>query len=128
MLEPPIKRVLDSAMGSAAKKVVNVTRPSFGCKQAVSCACDQDAVCQGLRGSFLSAVIVKGYLVSLLYHAQHFAIAVGDGLVAYNGGINAGNIGSVSAAGADTFVSASSIFNHPDGIGNGVAALRQILR
>ncbi len=44
-----------------------------------------------------------------------------------DGGINTGNIGSVRAAGADVFVSASSIFNHPSGISNGIADLKLAL-
>lgn len=41
-----------------------------------------------------------------------------------DGGVNSTNIRDLRAAGADTFVSASSIFNHPDGIAAGVAELR----
>jgi len=44
-----------------------------------------------------------------------------------DGGINAGNIASVNVAGADVFVSASSIFNHPAGISNGIADLKLAL-
>lgn len=44
--------------------------------------------------------------------------------LAVDGGINAETIGLVSAAGADTFVSASAIFSHPGGIVAGIEALR----
>ena len=44
-----------------------------------------------------------------------------------DGGINVGNIGSACTAGANVFVSASSIFNHPSGISTGIAVLRQAL-
>lgn len=73
--------------------------------------------------SFIPQMISKIKAVSDLIKQEERPIRL-----EVDGGINAGNIGSVSAAGADTFVSASSIFNHPDGIGNGVAALRQVLR
>ena len=41
-----------------------------------------------------------------------------------DGGIQAENIGSVKAAGANVFVSANAIFRHPQGIAAGIAALR----
>jgi ribulose-phosphate 3-epimerase len=41
-----------------------------------------------------------------------------------DGGINSETISEAHKAGADTFVSATSIFSHPDGIGAGVEALR----
>lgn len=44
-----------------------------------------------------------------------------------DGGVNAANILQLRKAGADAFVSASSIFNHPGGIAAGVAALREAL-
>lgn len=44
-----------------------------------------------------------------------------------DGGVNASNIYQLCKAGADAFVSASAIFNHPDGITAGVAALRAAL-
>ena len=42
-----------------------------------------------------------------------------------DGGVNSVNISALRSAGANTFVSASSIFNHPDGILEGVAALHR---
>lgn len=44
-----------------------------------------------------------------------------------DGGITAKTISAVQQAGADTFVSATSIFKHPDGIAGGVRDLRQAL-
>jgi ribulose-phosphate 3-epimerase len=44
-----------------------------------------------------------------------------------DGGVSSSNIASLHQAGADTFVSASAIFGHPDGIAAGVAALRKAL-
>lgn len=44
-----------------------------------------------------------------------------------DGGISAETISQVRKAGADTFVAASAIFKHPDGIAAGVAALREKL-
>jgi len=44
-----------------------------------------------------------------------------------DGGINPAVIDTLLGAGADTFVSASSIFGHPDGIIKGVNALREVL-
>jgi ribulose-phosphate 3-epimerase len=44
-----------------------------------------------------------------------------------DGGVNAANILQLRKAGADAFVSASSIFHHPGGIAAGVAALREAL-
>ncbi len=45
-----------------------------------------------------------------------------------DGGISAMNISEIRDAGADTFVAAHSIFNHPEGIAAGVRALREKLR
>ena len=45
-----------------------------------------------------------------------------------DGGISPANISLVSLAGADTFVSASAIFNNLKGIGHGVTALRKALK
>ncbi|MEW5830744.1 MAG: ribulose-phosphate 3-epimerase [Chloroflexota bacterium] len=42
-----------------------------------------------------------------------------------DGGISAGTLPQMRAAGADVFVAASAIFNHPAGIANGIQALRQ---
>ena len=44
-----------------------------------------------------------------------------------DGGINAENILDLQSAGANTFVSASSIFNHADGISAGVTALKNAI-
>jgi ribulose-phosphate 3-epimerase len=44
-----------------------------------------------------------------------------------DGGINAENILSLQSAGADTFVSASSIFNSSGGISAGINALKRAL-
>jgi ribulose-phosphate 3-epimerase len=44
-----------------------------------------------------------------------------------DGGVIAANISQLCKAGADTFVSASSIFTHPGGIATGVVALREAL-
>ncbi len=44
-----------------------------------------------------------------------------------DGGITVKNISEVRQAGADTFVSATAIFKHPDGIARGVKELRQAL-
>lgn len=44
-----------------------------------------------------------------------------------DGGINADTIAGLSHSGADTFVSASAIFGHPEGILMGVSALRSAL-
>lgn len=44
-----------------------------------------------------------------------------------DGGVGAGTITLLDQAGADTFVSASSIFHHPGGIIEGVKVLRQSL-
>jgi len=45
-----------------------------------------------------------------------------------DGGINASNIKSLQDAGANVFVSASAIFQHPQGIAAGVNALRLSLK
>lgn len=45
-----------------------------------------------------------------------------------DGGVNAENIVNLLAAGANTFVSASSIFKHPNGVTGGVSALRKALK
>lgn len=45
-----------------------------------------------------------------------------------DGGVNAENIVYLLAAGANTFVSASSIFKHPNGVTGGVSALRNALK
>ncbi len=42
-----------------------------------------------------------------------------------DGGVNAGNIVSLKDAGANAFVSANAIFQHADGIGGGIRALRE---
>ena len=44
-----------------------------------------------------------------------------------DGGIHADNIGTLKDAGANAFVSANAIFRHPEGIGPGIAALREAL-
>lgn len=44
-----------------------------------------------------------------------------------DGGVSTENIGRLKDAGANAFVSAHSIFRHPDGIAGGVSALRQAL-
>jgi ribulose-phosphate 3-epimerase len=44
-----------------------------------------------------------------------------------DGGVNADNISALRDAGADTFVSASFIFNHPVGIPEAIAALRKAI-
>jgi len=44
-----------------------------------------------------------------------------------DGGISVQTIGKVRAAGADAFVAASAVFNHPDGIAAGIQALKGIL-
>ena len=44
-----------------------------------------------------------------------------------DGGVNADNITRLKDAGANAFVSANAIFRHPDGIGAGLAALRQAI-
>ncbi len=49
-------------------------------------------------------------------------------LLEVDGGISAANIAQVRDAGADTFVAAHSIFNHPEGIAAGVRSLREKLR
>ena len=48
--------------------------------------------------------------------------------VQVDGGIDAGTAPLAAAAGADTFVAASAIFNHPEGIQAGLWALRQSLQ
>ncbi|MEN6529864.1 MAG: ribulose-phosphate 3-epimerase [Anaerolineaceae bacterium] len=45
-----------------------------------------------------------------------------------DGGINASNIRSLQDAGANVFVSASAIFQHPQGIAGGVSVLRKALK
>jgi ribulose-phosphate 3-epimerase len=45
-----------------------------------------------------------------------------------DGGISAMNISQVRDAGADAFVAAHSIFNHPEGIAAGIRSLREKLR
>ena len=72
--------------------------------------------------SFIPQMISKVKTVSELIHSMERPIRL-----EVDGGINAGNIGSVRAAGADTFVSASSIFSHPSGINEGIAALKLAL-
>jgi ribulose-phosphate 3-epimerase len=49
-------------------------------------------------------------------------------LLEVDGGITAMNISQVRDAGADAFVAAHAIFNHPEGIAAGVRALRENLR
>jgi ribulose-phosphate 3-epimerase len=44
-----------------------------------------------------------------------------------DGGVSAHNIAGIHDAGADTFVTASAIFKHPQGIGAGVRALKEAL-
>lgn len=41
-----------------------------------------------------------------------------------DGGLSAANLPALQAAGADAFVSATAVFNHPHGIGAGIRALR----
>jgi len=45
-----------------------------------------------------------------------------------DGGINASNIKSLQNTGANVFVSASAIFQHPLGVAGGVSALREALK
>ena len=45
-----------------------------------------------------------------------------------DGGINASNIRSLQDAGANVFVSASAIFQHPQGIASAVSSLREALK
>ena len=49
-------------------------------------------------------------------------------LLEVDGGITAMNISQVRDAGADAFVAAHAIFNHPEGIAAGIRALREKLR
>src|SRR5512138_2493861 len=44
-----------------------------------------------------------------------------------DGGVNADNIARLKDVGANAFVSAHSIFRHPDGIAGGISALRQAI-
>jgi ribulose-phosphate 3-epimerase len=44
-----------------------------------------------------------------------------------DGGVNADNIGRLTDAGANAFVSANAIFRHPEGIAAGVSALRSAI-
>lgn len=44
-----------------------------------------------------------------------------------DGGVNAENLVRLKDAGANAFVSANSIFRHPEGIGAGISALREAL-
>ena len=44
-----------------------------------------------------------------------------------DGGISAQTLPKVQRAGADAFVAGSAVFNHPQGIGAGVQALRSAL-
>ncbi len=69
--------------------------------------------------SFIPQMITKVKKVSELIHHMERPVRL-----EVDGGINAGNISSVRAAGADTFVSASSIFSYPSGINEGIAALK----
>jgi ribulose-phosphate 3-epimerase len=44
-----------------------------------------------------------------------------------DGGISVQTIGQVKEAGADTFVAASAVFGHPDGIAAGIHALKNVI-
>lgn len=44
-----------------------------------------------------------------------------------DGGVSAANLPALQAAGADAFVSATAVFNHPRGIGAGIRALRNVV-
>ncbi|HNR01181.1 MAG TPA: ribulose-phosphate 3-epimerase [Anaerolineaceae bacterium] len=72
--------------------------------------------------SFLPEMSKKVVDVACLIHGEEHEIRL-----EVDGGINAKTILSMQQAGADTFVSASAIFNHPAGIAAGVDALKRKL-
>lgn len=72
--------------------------------------------------TFIPQMLIKISDVSSLIIQQDHSIRL-----EVDGGITADNIGGVLVAGADTFVSASSIFNHPLGIQQGVRLLREAI-
>lgn len=72
--------------------------------------------------AFLPEMISKVREVAVMIQDQEKGVRL-----QVDGGINAGTILSVLRAGADTFVSGSAIFDHPDGIQAGVSALKDAL-
>ena len=72
---------------------------------------------------FIPEMLLKVKLVAELIRQEDHPIRL-----EVDGGVNAVNISDLLTAGANTFVSASSIFNHRDGINGGVAALKKALK
>ena len=101
---------------------------SFGCKAGITLNPPTPASDLEPALPFVDGVLVL--TVHPGYSGQNFMPEVVPGSSAWlevDGGISAETISRVREAGADTFVAASAIFKHPDGIAAGVAALREKL-
>jgi len=72
--------------------------------------------------AFLPEMVTKVAKVAEMIHGQKREVRL-----QVDGGINASTVIGVHRAGADTFVSGSAIFDHPDGITGGISAMKDAL-
>lgn len=113
---------------------------SFGCQAGVTLNPDTPAAALEpalpLADLVLVLTVHPGYsgqelmdeVIPKIFKVRHRLDALGSpARLEVDGGISHMNIQQVQDAGADTFVAASAIFKHPDGIAAGVRKLRDAL-